>query len=79
MKKNKIEEKSNFLFDKENFKFLLIGLGVIVLGFVLMSGGGNENPAIFNSEVFSVQRIRVAPTLVLLGFGIIIYSIFKKK
>lgn len=79
MKNNQNNEKSEFLFEKVNYKFLLIGLGVIVLGFILMSGGGNENPAVFNEAVFSITRIRIAPTVILFGFGITIYSIFKKS
>ena len=79
MKNNKNDEKPEFLFEKVNYKFLLIGLAVIVLGFVLMSGGGNENPAVFNEAVFSTTRIRIAPTVILIGFVITIYSIFKKK
>lgn len=66
-----------FLFEKVNYKFLLIGLGVIALGFFLMSGGGSDNPKVFNEAVFSFRRIRLAPTVVLIGFGITIYSIFK--
>lgn len=77
MKNN--EQKPDFLFEKVNYKFLLIGIGVIVLGFILMSGGGSEDPKVFNEDVFSFRRIRLAPTIVLLGFGITIYSIFKKS
>ena len=66
-----------FLFEKVNYKILLIGLGVIALGFLLMSGGGSDNPKVFNEAVFSFRRIRLAPTVVLIGFGITIYSIFK--
>jgi hypothetical protein len=70
--------KTEFLFSKENYKFLLIGLGVIALGFVLMSGGGSEDPNVFNeAELFSWRRIRLAPTVVLIGFGITIYAILK--
>ena len=68
MKNSKPEEKLQFLFESVNYKFLFIGLGAIVIGFILMSGGGNENPAVFNEEVFSFQRIRIAPTVVLIGF-----------
>lgn len=79
MKKINDDKKPEFLFEKINYRFLLIGLFVIVFGFILMSGGGNENPAIFNESVFSLQRIRLAPTVVLIGFGLTIYSIFKKN
>ena len=47
--------------------------------FDLMSGGGSDNPAVFNEEIFSWTRIRLAPTTVLIGFGITIYAILKKK
>lgn len=70
--------KQEFLFDKINYKFLLIGIAVIAVGFILMSGGGTDNPAVFNKEIFSFRRIRLAPTMVLIGFGITIYAILKK-
>jgi hypothetical protein len=69
--------KPEFLFDKVNYKILLVGLAVIALGFILMSGGGSEDPNVFNEEIFSFRRIRLAPAVVLLGFGITIYSIVK--
>ena len=73
------QPQHEFLFDKVNYKFLLIGLAVITLGFVLMSGGGSDNPAVFNEEIFSWTRIRLAPTTVLIGFGITIYAILKNS
>jgi hypothetical protein len=69
--------KPEFLFDKVNYKILLVGLAVIALGFILMSGGGSEDPNVFNEAIFSFRRIRLAPAVVLLGFGITIYSILK--
>ena len=77
MKNN--EQKPDFLFDRVNYKTLLIGIAVIAVGFILMSGGGSDDPKVFNEDVFSFRRIRLAPTLVLIGFGITIYSIFKKS
>lgn len=74
----KNENKPEFLFDKVNYTFLLIGIGVIALGFLLMSGGASEDPNVFNEEIFNFRRIRLAPTVVLAGFGVVIYSIFKK-
>lgn len=70
---------TEFLFGKTNYKILIIGLLVIALGFILMSGGANENPNVFNEEVYSFRRIRLAPTVVLIGFGITIYSVLKKN
>lgn len=77
MKNN--EQKPDFLFEKANYKILFIGIAVIALGFILMSGGGSDNPKVFSEAVFDFQRIRLAPTVVLIGFGITIYSIFKKS
>ena len=58
---------------------LLIGIAVIAFGFILMSGGGSDDPKVFNEAVFNFRRIRLAPTLVLIGFGITIYSILKNS
>ena len=71
--------KQEFLFGANNYKLLIIGLVVIALGFILMSGGANENPNVFNEEVYNFRRIRLAPTVVLIGFGITIYSILAKS
>jgi hypothetical protein len=79
MENNTQEHKQEFLFDGINYKILLIGIAVIALGFILMSGGGSNDPKIFNEDVFNFRRIRLAPTTVLIGFGITIYSIFKKS
>ena len=70
-------KEQGFLFEKVNYKILLIGIAVIALGFILMSGGGSDDPNVFNEEVFSFRRIRLAPTTVLIGFGITIYAILK--
>ncbi len=74
--KNK-QTNQEFLFDKINYKILLIGIGVIALGFILMAGGGSSDPNVFNEEIFNFRRIRLAPTTVLIGFGITIYAILK--
>ncbi|NDP27946.1 MAG: DUF3098 domain-containing protein [Flavobacterium sp.] len=71
------EQIHEFLFEKINYKILLIGIAIISLGFLLMSGGGSDNPNVFNEEVFNFRRIRLAPTTVLIGFGITIYAILK--
>ncbi len=74
-KKRKERSKSEFVFGKKNYKFMLIGLAFIVIGFVLMAGGGSDDPNVWNPDVFSWRRIRLAPTLVLIGFGIQVYAI----
>lgn len=65
----------NFIFGKKNYTFMFIGLAVIALGFILMSGGGSDDPNVFNPEIYNFQRIRLAPALVLIGFGIEVYAI----
>ncbi len=74
-KKRKEATKSRFIFGKKNYKFMFIGLAIIALGFILMAGGGSDDPNIFNPDIFSFRRIRLAPMLVLIGFGIEIYAI----
>lgn len=54
---------------------MFIGLAVITLGFLLMAGGGSDDPNVFNEEIYNFRRIRLAPALVLLGFGIEVYAI----
>ncbi|MET1258842.1 DUF3098 domain-containing protein [Flagellimonas sp. DF-77] len=77
------KQKPEFIFQKKNYVFLFIGLACIALGFILMSGGGSDDPNVFNPEIYSFRRIRLAPTLVLIGLGIQIYAILldpnKKK
>ncbi|MFK5878475.1 MAG: DUF3098 domain-containing protein [Flavobacteriaceae bacterium] len=76
--KNK-EPKESFLFEKRNYIIMVIGLAFIALGFILMSGGGSEDPNVFNDEIYNFRRIRLAPTLVLIGFAIEIYAILAKS
>ena len=63
MKKSPTTGKQ-FLFEKKNYQVLLIAIAVIALGFFLMTGGGSDDPAVFNPAIFNFQRIRLAPTLV---------------
>ncbi|MRI01880.1 DUF3098 domain-containing protein [Kriegella sp. EG-1] len=69
------EVKKEFIFQKKNYLFMFIGLACITLGFILMSGGGSDDPNVFNPEIYNFRRIRLAPTLVLIGLGIEIYAI----
>ena len=68
-------KNNEFIFKKKNFIFMFIGFGLIALGFLLMSGGGSDDPNFFNPEIFNFQRISLAPMLVLLGLGVAIYAI----
>ena len=74
-KKRKESFKEEFIFRRKNYKFMLIGIAFIALGFILMAGGGSDDPNVFNPEIYSWRRIRLAPALILLGFSIEIYAI----
>lgn len=68
-----------FLFDKSNYMWMIGGVVVILIGFLLMSGGKSEDPNKFNyEEVYSTTRITIAPLLILIGFAIEVYAIMKK-
>lgn len=78
MKKNKNteqEERTGFVFGKKNYVVMAIGLAVIALGFILMAGGGSDDPNVFNPDIYNFRRIRLAPTVVLIGFAIEVYAI----
>jgi len=81
-KQKPVAEKSGkpkvFAMDKQNYKILAIGFGIIVLGFLLMLGGGTKDPNEFNDAIFSFTRITLAPILILAGFVVEIYAIMKK-
>ena len=66
------------IFDKKNYQIMFIGLAFIILGFILMSGGDTGDETSFNHEIFSFQRITLAPILILIGFVIEIFAIMYK-
>ncbi len=78
-----IPHKPDFVFGKKNYIAMAIGIAVIALGFILMAGGGSDDPNVFNPDIYNFRRIRLAPTIVLIGFGIEVYAILlnpdKKK
>ena len=67
--------EKEYLFNKRRYRFLIISIFIIGIGFVLMSGGESTNPEIFNNEIYNFRRIRLAPFLVVLGFILCIFSI----
>lgn len=67
--------KREFIFRRKNYIVMFTGLIIIVLGFILMSGGGSDDPNVFNPDIYSFRRIRLAPTLILIGFAIEVYAI----
>jgi len=69
---------SNFSLSPKNVRFVLIGLIVMVAGYILMSGGGSSDPDVFNPEIFNFRRLVIAPLLVIIGIVIVIVAIMKK-
>jgi hypothetical protein len=72
------EKQEGFAFGKENYTYLIAGVLLVILGFILMSGGGSDDPAKFNPEIFSTRRITVAPILILAGYTVVLLGIMKK-
>lgn len=75
---NKNDKKLEFALARENYKLILIGFAIIIIGFVLMTGGGSDDPTVFDENIFSFRRITLAPMVVLFGFAFEIYAIMKR-
>ena len=73
------EDQKTLPFGKQNYIIVLVGIALIVLGFVLMIGGGSSDPDVFNEKMFNFQRLTLAPILVLAGFVVEIVAIFWKR
>ena len=72
------EKTTPSIFTKENYKWMLIGIIVIAMGMILMAGGKNTDPTVFDtSKVYSTTRITIAPILILAGLVIEIFAIFR--
>ncbi len=78
-KKQNTPPQKTFLFSKRNYQIMAFGLVFIAVGFILMAGGGSDDPNVFNEEIYNFRRIRLAPTLVLIGFAIEVYAILYKE
>jgi len=75
----KVVEEQSTLFTRENYKWMLIGLVIMAIGFFLMAGGKSEDPNVFNdSEIYGFQRITLAPILIVAGLVVEIFAIIKK-
>ncbi len=74
--KNKNEEsKLVFAFNKTNYTIMVAGLLVLIIGFLLMVGGGSDDPEVFSDALFGFRRLTLAPILILLGYAIEIFAI----
>lgn len=70
-------DKRNFAFDRMNYILLAVGMAVVVIGFVLMSGAGSTDST-YDADIFSARRIKVAPVVCLVGFVSMIYAVIRK-
>jgi len=78
-KHSKVQKhQEEFVFGKTNYLILGAALLVIVIGFFLLSGGGSESPTEYSPEIFNFRRLYVAPTVLLIGYGLVVYAILKK-
>jgi len=72
-------KKQSFAFGKENYRILIIGVVIVVIGYLLMVGGGSDDPNQFHAEeIFSFRRITLSPIVILTGFVVVMYGIMKK-
>jgi hypothetical protein len=71
-------KQEKFLFQRENYILFGIGLAFIILGFILMTGGGSDNPQIYNEELFNSRRIILSPLLIVVGFVIEVFAILRR-
>jgi hypothetical protein len=78
MKEN-TSEKQDFAFGKQNYIWMIIGVVVLILGYILLSGGGSEDPNVFNDALFNTRRLLIAPLLIVGGLVIEVYAIMKKS
>jgi membrane-bound ClpP family serine protease len=72
------KRENEFAFGRENYIIMIAGVVIIFIGFLLMIGGGSDDPNVFSYDIFNFRRLTIAPTIVLLGFVIQIYAIMKK-
>uniref|UniRef100_UPI003216BC28 DUF3098 domain-containing protein n=1 Tax=uncultured Draconibacterium sp. TaxID=1573823 RepID=UPI003216BC28 len=73
-----VKDNSGFALGKENYKLMAIGFAIIVVGFILLAGGGSDDPNVFSEDIFNFRRLTIAPLLLLFGFIFEIYAIMKK-
>jgi len=70
---------NDFAFGKKNYILIAVGTLVTIIGYILVSGGGSDDPAVFSEELFNTQRMYVAPIMILGGLGVVAWGILKKS
>jgi len=72
------EKKQTFVFGKMNYILMLAGLGVMLLGYILMMGGGSDDPNVFSEDLFNTRRLTISPILIIAGFILEIFAIMHR-
>jgi hypothetical protein len=72
-------KNNGFIFTRKNYSLILISIGLIVTGFLLMTGKGNTGAGEFNQDIYSFRRITVSPIVLLAGYALMIYAIMADK
>ena len=72
------DEGPRFVFNRQNYIMIFTGLVILAAGFLLLIGGGSDNPKVFNYSLFDFQRLTLAPILLLIGYIIEIFAILKR-
>ena len=75
----KLNDNPKLPLGPENYKLMAIGFGIIVIGFILLTGGGSDDPEVFNPAKFNFRRVTLAPMILLFGFVFQIYAIMKRS
>lgn len=77
-KKERENKEAGFALGKENYRLMAVGFALIVIGFILMVGGGSDDPNVFNPDIFNFRRLTLAPIILFIGFVLEIYAIMKR-
>jgi hypothetical protein len=75
----KKKQERQLLFDRSKYNLVILGLAITALGFILMIGGGSDDPGEFSYKLFNFRRLTLAPILVIAGYGLQVYAIMKNK
>ena len=73
------QEKTTFAFGKENYKLMIIGVVVVAIGMLLMTGGASDDPNKMSEEIFDFRRLTLAPIVIIGGYVVVLFSIIKKS
>lgn len=73
-----LQTEKLFVFDRKNYRLMLIGLGLMLIGYILMVGGGSDDPNVFAYSLFDFQRITLSPLLIIAGLIVEIFAIMAR-